>query len=63
MFQRRLTAGATYFDEQLEDEINGFFFDPTLGGPFGGFTAVNMDGESERRGVELILAALGGLEP
>ncbi|MGH8579071.1 MAG: TonB-dependent receptor [Gammaproteobacteria bacterium] len=58
LFQGRLTAGATYFDEQLEDEINGFFFDPTLGGPFGGFTAVNMDGESERRGVELILAAL-----
>jgi len=56
-FRGRLTAGATYFDEQLEEEINGFFFDPALG-PFGGFTPVNTDGESERQGVEMILTAI-----
>ncbi|MDJ0879076.1 MAG: TonB-dependent receptor [Halieaceae bacterium] len=48
----RLQLSATWFDEELEDEINGFFFDPNLG-DFGDFTAINEDGESERQGLEL----------
>ena len=52
----RVTVGVTLFHERLEDEINGFFFDPTLGG-FGGFTAVNIDGKSEREGVEFAVQA------
>jgi vitamin B12 transporter len=47
----QLRLGVTYFDEQLDNEINGFFFDPGIP-PFGGFTAVNLDGRSERNGVE-----------
>jgi vitamin B12 transporter len=45
----RLALDATYFENDIEDEINGFFFDPQLGG----FTAVNRPGTSETRGVEL----------
>ncbi len=48
----RLQLSATWFDEELEDEINGFFFDPGIG-EFGDFTAVNEDGSSEREGLEL----------
>lgn len=45
----RARVGATYFREDLEDEINGFAFDPdTLL-----FTAENLKGRSERRGVEI----------
>ena len=40
---------ATYFDEQLEDEIDGFVFDPASSF----FTAANRPGRSERSGVEL----------
>ncbi|NIM01859.1 MAG: TonB-dependent receptor [Acidobacteria bacterium] len=47
------TLGITYFRAQLEDEINGFFFDTTAGG----FTAVNETGESDRAGIELLLIA------
>lgn len=39
----------TVFYERLDDEIDGFFFDPGLGG----FTAVNRDDKSRRRGLEL----------
>jgi vitamin B12 transporter len=45
----RLQLAATWFDEELEDEINGFVFDPTSGG----FTAANEDGKSQREGLEL----------
>ena len=45
----RMQLSATWFDEELEDEINGFFFDPGIGD----FTAVNEDGKSEREGLEL----------
>lgn len=45
----RLRLSATWFDEQLEDEINGFLFDPASGG----FTAGNEDGKSRREGLEL----------
>ena len=56
LFDDRLFAGVTYFSEDLEDEINGFVFDPAIP-PFGGFTAANVDGTSERDGVEFILEA------
>jgi len=38
----------TYFNAQLEDEINGFSFDAGSGA----FTAVNLNGESDRSGIE-----------
>ena len=40
---------ATWFDESLFDEINGFVFDPLTGG----FTAANQSGASQRNGLEL----------
>lgn len=46
-----LELGLGYFREHLKNEINGFVFDPALG-PFGAFTARNVDGTSRRRGVE-----------
>ncbi|HSG64854.1 MAG TPA: TonB-dependent receptor [Gammaproteobacteria bacterium] len=46
---RRLLLSATYFDEELEDEIDGFVFDPTMNQ----FTAINLSGTSHRRGLEL----------
>lgn len=52
-FSERLVIKATYFNEELEDEINGFAFDPGSGG----FTAVNEDGTSDRRGLETALQA------
>ncbi len=39
----------TYFEERLEDEIDGFYYDVAQGA----FTAVNTDGESDRSGVEV----------
>jgi len=39
----------TYFDEELEDEINGFVFDPVTFG----FTSENTNGKSRRQGVEM----------
>ena len=48
-FSDRLGFDATYFSEELEDEINGFFCDAGLSG----FTAINLDGISDRKGVEL----------
>ena len=45
----RLSGGITWFSERLQDEINGFVFDPAAGG----FTAGNRPGTSRRRGVEL----------
>jgi vitamin B12 transporter len=46
---QHITVDLTYFDEALEDEINGFVFDPLTAG----FTSRNIDGESQRRGFEL----------
>ena len=37
-----------YFNEQLNDEINGFYYDPNLFAT----TAVNTDGKSKRSGIE-----------
>ena len=42
------------FDASLDDEIDGFAFDPKLGG----FTARNIAAQSQRRGAELTLEAL-----
>ncbi|MEE8093815.1 MAG: TonB-dependent receptor [Gammaproteobacteria bacterium] len=48
-----LTIAATYFNERLEDEIDGFVFDPDTFL----FTAANRPGDSQRQGVELWLTA------
>lgn len=45
----KLQLTANYFSADLENEINGFVFDATSGG----FTAANIDGESQRDGVEI----------
>jgi vitamin B12 transporter len=45
--------GFTWFDETLEDEINGLVFDADRGV----FTAINTDGKSDRHGLELTLSA------
>jgi len=47
-----LTFSVTYFDQSLEDEINGFVFDPETFL----FTAENRTGESDRKGVELLFS-------
>ena len=52
-FGERASVRLSYFHDKLEDEINGFFFDANLGG----FTAVNTNGDSHRRGVEFTLTA------
>ena len=53
LFDSRVSLGATYFHEDLQDEINGFAFDPATFL----FTAENLDGESKRRGVEVTAQA------
>ncbi len=49
LFNDKLELAATYFNADLENEINGFVFDAGTGG----FTSGNIDGESKRKGVEL----------
>jgi vitamin B12 transporter len=49
----RVTLSATYFNEVLENEINGFAFDPVALQ----FTAANLSGESHRRGLETSVSA------
>ena len=53
LYEGRFNLGATYFNERLEDEIDGFFFDVNSGLP----TAINRDGTSKRNGIELIADA------
>lgn len=48
----RLTLNVTAFAQNLENEINGFVFDPGTSL----FTAQNMDGDSIRKGVEIASA-------
>lgn len=43
------TWALTLFRDRLKNEINGFHFDPALGG----FTAMNRSGSSKRQGAEL----------
>lgn len=50
---RRLRVAVAYFRQTLEDEIDGFVFDPVTFL----FTAVNQAGDSRRQGVELVLGA------
>jgi len=45
----RANLAVTYFRDRLEDEINGFFFDPAVSA----ITAVNESGVSDRQGVEV----------
>ncbi|PKI00908.1 TonB-dependent siderophore receptor [Glaciecola sp. 33A] len=47
----RFSAELTHFDTQLENEINGFVFDPATSA----FTAQNIDETSTRRGLEFSL--------
>jgi vitamin B12 transporter len=47
--ERRFSVGATYFNEHLTDEIDGFVFEPVSGS----FTANNRAGTSKRDGVEV----------
>jgi len=48
-----LILGIAWFDQQLEDEIDGFVFDPGSGL----FTAANKSEDSERSGLELTVSA------
>jgi len=50
-FRQQLTLGAAWFNQTLEDEIDGFVFDPNTFL----FTAANRDEKSHRKGIELIL--------
>lgn len=52
----QIVTDIAYFHKHLEDEINGFFFDPSLG-TFGMYTAVNRDGKSRSKGVEVEMSA------
>jgi vitamin B12 transporter len=55
----RVRVQVSYFDQDLEDEIDGFVFDPDSGL----FTAENLPGTSERDGIEVALeASFGNLE-
>ena len=49
LFAGRASIDLTWFKEQLEDEIDGFVFDPDTFL----FTAGNLDGDSHREGVEV----------
>ena len=51
LLKNKLDLALTYFNADLENEINGFVFSAETGG----FTSANIDGKSERKGVELEL--------
>ncbi len=53
LWDGRVRAYITYFNQRLDDEINGFVFDADAGG----FTADNLEGSSRRKGLELAAAA------
>ena len=53
LFNGLVSLAATYFREELENEINGFAFDSETFL----FTAENLDGRSQRRGVEVSATA------
>lgn len=48
LFGGNLSLGLTYFNARLENEINGFVYDPMTFA----FTAENINGTSDRQGVE-----------
>jgi vitamin B12 transporter len=49
LLEESLVLGAAWFDQELEDEIDGFVFDPDTGS----FTAANKSADSDRQGLEL----------
>ncbi len=49
LMNKRMVLTAAWFDADLDNEINGFAFDVSSGA----FTANNVDGQSNRRGIEL----------
>lgn len=51
LFDRDARLGMTYFHQQLEDEIDGFVFDPDTFL----FTAANRMSDSRRKGIEAVL--------
>jgi vitamin B12 transporter len=53
LWNDHLRIGATYFRETLDNEIDGFAFDPDSSL----FTAANLDGQSVRRGLEFSAVA------
>ncbi|MEX1107635.1 MAG: TonB-dependent receptor [Dongiaceae bacterium] len=53
LFDDRLVVDVTYFNQNLEDEITNIFVPDGMGGFVG--TVVNLDGESERQGIEVSL--------
>ena len=54
LFDGSLSVGLTYFNARLENEIDGFVYDPMTFA----FTAENLDGTSDRQGVEVTLDAM-----
>jgi vitamin B12 transporter len=52
LWEESLVLGAAWFDQELEDEIDGFVFEPNSGL----FTAVNKAADSDRQGLELTAA-------
>jgi vitamin B12 transporter len=52
LLSQSLVLGAAWFDQRLEDEIDGFVFNPASGS----FTASNKSGDSKRQGLELTMA-------
>ena len=48
-----VSLSATLFDSELENEINGFVYDPVTSG----YTSANKDGLSQRQGLELSASA------
>lgn len=53
LLEESLVLGAAWFDQELEDEIDGFVFDPATGS----FTAANKSADSDRQGLELTASA------
>jgi len=47
----KFTLGAAYYSMVLENEIDGFVFDPALGA----FTAANREQDSDRKGIEVVM--------
>lgn len=54
LFEDKLLVSLTWFDAELEDEINGFVWN----NDYFAYTAENVDGTSERQGVEVEVTAL-----
>jgi vitamin B12 transporter len=53
LFDNKAQLAVTWFDAELDNEINGFVYDPVNFG----FTAENQPGTSKRQGIEIELSA------